>query len=199
MWMHQILQEKICGRFRPVYYASRMLNSTERNYTVTEREARGMIFALEKFRHYLLGNKVVFHVDHQALAFLVSKPMLEGRLARWMLLLREFDYTVVHTQRAVADYLSRLENVLEAPGVSDEFPDTELFQVKGQESDSWYDQMVNILMDGVLPPSMSADQRKKFVLHSRPFLIIVGSLYRRGIDQVVWRCVPDEEEQKAVL
>ena len=54
---------------------------------MTEREARGMIFALEKFRHYLLSNKVIFHVDHKALLFLVSKPKLEGRLARWMLFL----------------------------------------------------------------------------------------------------------------
>ena len=68
-----------------------MLNLVARNYTVTEREARGMIFALEKFWHYLLGNKVVFHVDHQALLFLVSKPKLEGRLTCWMLLLQEFD------------------------------------------------------------------------------------------------------------
>ncbi len=82
-----LMEEKVQGWFRPIYYASRMLNSTEKNYTVTEREAKGMIFALEKFRHYLLGNKVIFHVDHQALLFLVNKPKLEGRLARWMLLL----------------------------------------------------------------------------------------------------------------
>ena len=92
-----LLQEKVLKWFRPVYYASRMLRPAEKNYTVTEREALGMIFALDKLRHYLLGNKVVFHVDPQALVFLVKKPKLEGRLARWMLLLQEFDYTVVHT------------------------------------------------------------------------------------------------------
>ena len=140
-----LMQEKVKGWFRPVYYASQMLKAPEKNYTVTKREALGMIFALEKFRHYLLGNKVVFHVDHQALLFLVNKPKLEGRLARWMLLLQEFDYTVVHTpgnQHAVADYLSRLENELEAPGVPDELPDAALFKVEGQHCDNWYDQML---------------------------------------------------------
>ena len=196
-----LMQEKIRGWFRPVYYASRMLKPAEKNYTVTEREARGMIFALEKFRHYLLGNKVIFHVDHQALIFLVKKPKLEGRLARWMLLLQEFDFTVFHTpgnQHAVADYLSRLEHAEESPGVSDQLPDAELFQVQGQTFDNWYDQMVQFLTDGVLPSNMSTDQKKKFALRSRPFLIIAGALYRKGADQIIRRCVP-EEEQKAVL
>ena len=75
-----------------------MLKPADKNYSVvTKREALGMIFALDKLRHYLLGHKIIFHVDHQALVFLVIKPKLEGRLARWMLLLQEFDYIVIHT------------------------------------------------------------------------------------------------------
>ena len=46
--------------------------------------------------------------------------------------------------------------------MSDELPDADLFQVEGQNFDNWYDQMVQFFMDGVLPASMSADQRKKF-------------------------------------
>ncbi len=37
-------------------------------------EALIMMFALHKFRHYLLGNKFVFYVDHMALVNLVLKP-----------------------------------------------------------------------------------------------------------------------------
>ena len=110
----------------------------------------------------LLSNKVVFHVNHQALLFLVTKPKLEGRLARWMLLFQEFDYSVVHTpgnQHAVVDYLSRLENVLDEPGVSDEFPDATLFQVKSVQYDNWYDQMVQFLTDGILPSTMTQQIR----------------------------------------
>lgn len=46
-----LMQDKICGWFLPIYYTSRMLKPAEQNYTVTKREALGMIFALEKFRH----------------------------------------------------------------------------------------------------------------------------------------------------
>jgi hypothetical protein len=41
-----------------------------------------MIYALYKFRHYLLGYHFNFFIDHLALKYLVNKPMLEGRICR---------------------------------------------------------------------------------------------------------------------
>ena len=49
----------------PISYASTQLNSAEKNYTTTEREGLGMIYAVKNFCHYLLANKFVFFVDHQ--------------------------------------------------------------------------------------------------------------------------------------
>ena len=67
----------------PVSYASRQLNEAEKNYTTTEREGLGMVYAVKKFRHYLLANKFVFFTDHQALLYLVNKPCNTGRIVRW--------------------------------------------------------------------------------------------------------------------
>jgi hypothetical protein len=39
-----------------VMYSSKLLNFIERNYTTIEREALAMVYALHKFKHYLLGN-----------------------------------------------------------------------------------------------------------------------------------------------
>ncbi len=52
-------------------YSSKVLNSIKRNYITTKREALDMVYALHKFRHYLLGNMFTFFVDHMVL---VNKP-----------------------------------------------------------------------------------------------------------------------------
>ena len=91
-----LMQARVPDWFRPVYYASRRLSSAEKNYSMTEREALGMVYAVNKFWHYLLGNKFTFHVDHSALVYLVAKQALHGKFARWMLILTEFEFTVIH-------------------------------------------------------------------------------------------------------
>jgi hypothetical protein len=50
-----------------------------------------MVFSVKKFRHYLICNPLVFFMDHMAIKCLVNKAELSGRLARWVLLLEEFD------------------------------------------------------------------------------------------------------------
>ena len=99
--------------YRRVYYASRKLSTAERNYSTTEREALGMVYSVTKYRHYLLGWKFSFHMDHSTLIYLVSKASLTGKIARWTLLLQEFEFDIYHrpgAQHAIADYLSRLES-----------------------------------------------------------------------------------------
>ena len=73
--------------YRPIYYASRKLSIVERNYSTIEREALGMIYNLNKFRHYLLGRKFTFYVGRSALLYLVSKQSLTSKLVRCTLLL----------------------------------------------------------------------------------------------------------------
>ena len=80
---------------QPIAYASRLLSKAEKNYTTTKKEALAMVYAVNKFRHYLLGNKFIFYVDHLALQYLVNKPQVSGRLARgsycsWSLTLKSY-------------------------------------------------------------------------------------------------------------
>jgi hypothetical protein len=61
---------------QPIAYASKFINNAKKNYTTIEREILAMVYVLHKFRHYLLGNKFVFYVNHMALLYLVKKPQL---------------------------------------------------------------------------------------------------------------------------
>ncbi|XP_024171927.1 uncharacterized protein LOC112177922, partial [Rosa chinensis] len=56
-----------------IYYASRTLNDAQMNYSTTEKELLAVVFALEKFRSYLLGTKVIIFTDHAALKYLMTK------------------------------------------------------------------------------------------------------------------------------
>ena len=51
-------------------------------------------FALEKFRSYLLGTKVIVYSDHAAIRYLMTKKKAKPRLIRWILLFSEFDLEV---------------------------------------------------------------------------------------------------------
>ena len=67
---------------RIISYASRTLNDTQINYTTTEKEHLAIVFALEKFRSYLVGAKVTIFTDHVALKYLLAKKDSKPRLIR---------------------------------------------------------------------------------------------------------------------
>lgn len=79
----------------PIYYASRQMSLAERKYTTKEREALAVVYACIKIWHDLLGYRIVFHTDHDSLKHLMNKPDLSVRIAKWILLLQEFNYEVV--------------------------------------------------------------------------------------------------------
>jgi len=55
-----------------------------------------VICALQHFRHYLLGNKIVLRTDHYSLKWLQTFKRPEGILARWVETLAEFDFVIEH-------------------------------------------------------------------------------------------------------
>ena len=94
-----------------------------------------MIFAIDKFRSYLTGSKVIVFTDHAALKYLLSKKDAKPRLIRWILLLQEFDLEIrdkAGAKNVVADHLSRLELPYkdhQLP-INDYFKGEQLMQIK---------------------------------------------------------------------
>ena len=71
-----------------------------------------MVFALEKFKSYLLGTKFIVFTDHVALMYILKKKESKPRLIRWILLLQGFDVEIKDKKKGVenhvANHLSRL-------------------------------------------------------------------------------------------
>jgi hypothetical protein len=116
-----------------IYYASKTLMDAQVNYTTTEKELLAVVFALDKFRSYLLGSKVIIYSDHAALRHLLAKKEKKPRLIRWILLLQEFNIEIWDkkgTENVIAGHLSRIQ--FEQPQsipVHDSFPDEQLFEI----------------------------------------------------------------------
>jgi len=55
-----------------------------------------MVYALHKFRHYLLGNRFIFYIDHMVLVYLIKKPHISGKLIKWLLLFLEYNFKIVY-------------------------------------------------------------------------------------------------------
>ena len=65
-----------------VYYARKTLNEAQRNYTTTEKELLAVVYALDRFRAYLVGSDIVIFTDHSALKYLLTKQNAKARLIR---------------------------------------------------------------------------------------------------------------------
>ena len=53
-----------------------------------------IIYALKKFRSYLVGSKVIIYTNHAAIKYLLNKVDSKPRLMRWIMLLQEFDIVI---------------------------------------------------------------------------------------------------------
>ena len=107
----ELYQENDEGNHLVLSFASRVLNSSEHNYTVTEKELLSVVFVCNKFRTYILGFQITVRSDHKSISFLQKCKLHHGRITWWLLALQEYHITweyVPGKQNTVADALSRV-------------------------------------------------------------------------------------------
>ena len=117
-------------------------------------------------------------------------------MIRWVLLLQEFDVEIKDKkgiENLVADHLSRLEGARDDIPVNDEFPDEKLFAIKDKREVPWFADYVNYLVAKVIPPEFNYQKKKRFFAHLKHYYWEEPILYRHCADQVIRRCVPDDE------
>jgi hypothetical protein len=84
-----VLSQDRQGNTNIVSTASRVLTQTEKWYTTCEQELLGIVFALEKFRIYIYGHKIILYTDNKILTFLNRCAITANRVARWMVNLQQ--------------------------------------------------------------------------------------------------------------
>ena len=180
-----------------IAYASRTMNEHERRYMTTEQELLAIVWAVQRFRPYLYGTTFKLITDHKALVHIQTSALGSGRLARWKLLLAEYQFEVEHKpgkDNTNADVLSRIEYVSSiyenAPMTSEELArlqgeDKNLKAIidKTNEGGGVYESFV--LRDGVLYRRRSID--KPYAKNTIWRLVIPDSL----VDEVLRTCHDD--------
>jgi hypothetical protein len=174
--------------------ASRKLSTTKIDYISTERERLAMVYALHKFHHYLLGGHFKMFTDHSKMKYLVNKPMLGGRICRWLLLFQEYYFEIVVKPRRMnkgPDHLSRLEHREELTSLEDTLPDAKLLAIRN--IDDHFVEIFQFLSTGMAPSKYTIPQKKQLVVHTAYFSLIAGQLYTVGPNEKLRRCVMEVE------
>jgi transposase InsO family protein len=140
-------QKQSDGHFKPVAYASRTLNPTERRYSQIERECLAVTWGIEKFRTYVYGLTFKVITDHKPLIN-IFKPthMPPARLERMLLRLQSYKFTVEFQSGALnpADILSR-----------------STFKQEKCEISSITEKYMDYLCENAVPSAMTLDQIDK--------------------------------------
>ena len=125
----------------------------------------------------------------------MNKPYVNARIIRCLLLLQQFDLTIVDKpgkENVVADFLSRLDLPTGEDGtVDDHMPDEHLFAISILSP--WFADIANYLVSAQFTPHLSSTEKRKIIRKSASFTWIEGNLFKLGPDHILRRCVREEE------
>ncbi|GJT32361.1 reverse transcriptase domain-containing protein [Tanacetum coccineum] len=194
-----VLGQRKTKHFQPIHYASKTMTEAQIHYTTTEKEMLAVVYAFEKFWPYLVLSKSIVYTDHSALKYLMNKQDAKPRLLRWVLLLQEFDITILDkkgSENLAADHLSRLENphkdVLENKDINEHFP-LETLGVISNGSTPWFADFANYHAGNFLVKGMTTQQKRKFFKDVKHYFWDDPYLFRTCADQIIRRCVFGQE------
>lgn len=168
------------------------MNEVQINYATTKKELLAIVYALEKFRSFIICSKFIVYTDHAAIKYLLTKPDSKRRFIRWILLLQEFDLEIRDKKGAknlVADHFSRLVNneiTKKEKEVVEEFSDENLLMIQERP---WFADLANHKATGWLPGDLTWQQEKKLFLDSKFYVWDEPYLLKIGVDNLLRRCV----------
>ncbi|XP_019240297.1 PREDICTED: uncharacterized protein LOC109220284 [Nicotiana attenuata] len=139
-----LAQENEEGKEQALYYLSRTLIGVELNYTPVEKICLGLLYAIKKLRHYFEAYTIKLISRADPVKFVMTRPVLSGRLARWSILFNQYEITYTPQKavkgQALANFLA--DHPLPAEWeLSDEFLDEDVLFI--EELPPW-----TLLFDG---------------------------------------------------
>jgi hypothetical protein len=145
-------------RSKPILFASRTTTKAERNYSQLEREFLSIVFALHRFRLYLIGTVCTVQTDHRPILGIIEKSidLLSARLRRWVIAIQQFDFKIEH----IAGKNNFLADVLSRNAVSDLPSDAEVI---GESSLCSIQMLAPLSLDQIAADTSADDEMQAIV------------------------------------
>ena len=135
-----------------IYYISKKMTGYEEKYSVLEKTCVALVWVVRKLSHYMLSFQVFLIARMDPLKYLMEKPVQDGKTAKWVLLLSEFDIKYVTQKsikgRAIADHLANCPPT-QVEEVQDEFPDGDILMLEPTRWRLYFDGAANRNGSGV--------------------------------------------------
>ena len=162
--------------------------------------ALAVVFSAQKLRHYIIANHTHVVVDSNPMRYLLSCCLVQGRAAKWVVVLQEFDLEFVSPKStkalALATLMTDLAPLTTSSSPKDDLPDEFLFVISTK--DPWYGDILLYLRTHKFAAHLNHEDRR----HIRPqaicHLLIGDVMYHQGIDTILRRCLT-RDKAEAIL
>ena len=155
-----------------IYYLSKKFTDCETRYSLLEKTCCALAWAARRLRQYMLNHTTFLISKMDPIKYVFEKPALSGRIARWQMILTEYDIQYT-SQKAikgsvVADHLAH-QAVDDYQALNFDFPDEDIMLVNDykQPGSRWtmvFDGASNALGNGIGAVIISP-HRRSYTIH----------------------------------
>ena len=150
-----------------------------------------VVFALDKFRAYLVGSFIVIFTDHSTLKYLLTKQNAKSRLIRWILLLQEFNLQIKDkkgVENVVVDHITHNSHSLP---INDDILEESLMLI---EVATWYAHIANYLVTEEVPSEWKTQDKEHFFAKIHAYYWEESFIFKYCADQIIRKCIPEQEQ-----
>jgi hypothetical protein len=132
--------------------------------------------------------------------YLLSRRQINGKFARWIIILQEYDLKFSTPKRKKALILAKLimnfPSDTTSPPVNTNLPDEHLFFIPSD--DPWYGNLLVYLQTQKFRNHLSRDDRRRICHQAPRYLLIRDILYRQGVNTILRRCLTIDEADRVL-
>ena len=134
-----------------IYYLSKKFTDCEQRYCALEKTCCALAWIANRLRQYMLSHTTWLISKMDPIKYIFEKPALTGRIARWQMLLSEFDILYV-TQKAIkgsalAEFLAH-QPIEDYQPMQPEFPDEDIMALFATEEYNDDERKWTLFFDG---------------------------------------------------